>query len=38
VEEVFSEGTEPVDDCPLHSKGLKGWLRRMFKGSKRPGV
>jgi penicillin-binding protein 1B len=38
VEEAFAEGTEPVDDCPLHSRGVKGWLRRLFGRSTRPGV
>jgi penicillin-binding protein 1B len=38
VEEVFAEGTEPVDDCPLHSRGFKGWLRKVFGHSRRTGV
>jgi penicillin-binding protein 1B len=38
VEEVFAEGTEPVDDCPLHTRGFKGWLRRVFGRSRRSGV
>ncbi len=31
VEEVFAAGTEPVDGCALHAKGLGGWLRRIFR-------
>jgi len=29
--EFFLAGTEPVKKCPLHSRGLKGWFKRLFK-------
>ncbi|MBI5743064.1 MAG: PBP1A family penicillin-binding protein [Elusimicrobia bacterium] len=28
--EFFLAGTEPRQKCPLHSRGLKGWLKRLF--------
>lgn len=28
--ELFLAGTEPVQKCPLHSRGLKGWFKRLF--------
>ncbi len=28
--ELFLAGTEPVKKCPLHSRGLKGWFKRLF--------
>ena len=30
--ELFLAGTEPVKKCPLHSRGLKGWFKRLFGG------
>lgn len=30
ITEVFLAGTEPVKKCPLHSRGLKGWFKRLF--------
>lgn len=28
--ELFLAGTEPAQKCPLHSRGLKGWFKRLF--------
>lgn len=28
--ELFLAGTEPVKKCPLHSRGVKGWFKRLF--------
>ncbi len=28
--ELFLSGTEPREKCPLHSRGLKGWFKRLF--------
>jgi penicillin-binding protein 1B len=30
VEEVFVEGTEPTEPCPLHERRFLRWLRRLF--------
>ncbi len=30
VKEYFLAGTAPVEKCPLHSRGLKGWFKRLF--------
>jgi penicillin-binding protein 1B len=38
VEEVFARGTEPVDECHLHSKGIGGWFRRVFRRPAHRGV
>lgn len=32
--ELFLAGTEPREECPLHSSGLSGWLKRVFTGRK----
>ncbi|MEK7858624.1 MAG: PBP1A family penicillin-binding protein [Elusimicrobiota bacterium] len=31
-DEVFVIGSEPVERCPLHVGGLKGWFKRLFGG------
>jgi penicillin-binding protein 1B len=28
--EIFLTGTEPVKKCPLHSRGVVGWFKRLF--------
>jgi membrane carboxypeptidase/penicillin-binding protein len=28
--ELFLAGTEPKEKCPLHSRGLAGWFKRLF--------
>ena len=30
VDELFAEGTQPTQDCPLHVGGVRGWLQRLF--------
>lgn len=35
IVEVFAEGTEPTDNCPLHESGLTRWLRKIFGGGRR---
>jgi penicillin-binding protein 1B len=35
-EEVFAEGTEPLESCSLHTSRLKRWLQKIFR--KRPYV
>jgi len=30
--ELFLAGTEPTSHCQIHSGGITGWFRRMFKG------
>jgi len=34
--ELFLAGTEPKEDCPLHSSGLTGWLKKVFSSRKAP--
>lgn len=29
--EVFAPGTTPSGDCPLHKKGVVGWIKDLFK-------
>lgn len=29
--EIFLPGTKPTQDCPLHKKGVVGWLKDLFK-------
>jgi membrane carboxypeptidase/penicillin-binding protein len=31
LREIFIEGTEPKEDCPLHAGGIKGLFKRLFK-------
>ncbi|MBI4348908.1 MAG: PBP1A family penicillin-binding protein [Elusimicrobia bacterium] len=31
VVEFFLPGTEPADDCPLHSGGVVGWFKRLLR-------
>jgi len=30
VTEIFKDGTQPTQDCPLHAGGIKGFFRRWF--------
>ena len=30
IKEYFLAGTAPSGKCPLHSRGLKGWFKRLF--------
>ncbi len=36
LEEVFAIGTEPTEDCPLHSSGLFRWFHRLFRDRSKP--
>jgi len=35
-EEVFIAGTEPTEECPLHSSRLFRWFHRIFRDRSRP--
>jgi len=34
VKELFLDGTQPTEPCPVHAGGIKGWFRNLFNKDK----